>query len=107
MSDGTKVIIVNMTPVKDIQNPNCDIAALVGYIDRDRKAGNADAMRHVAGITTGIYFWKNKFWTRAMAFDGSDWYRNAGKAGSYYALYEVEVQNADAVIGNCTTKYDL
>ena len=86
---GGPMVKVNLTTTRDLSDPNIDIAALVAGCLVYRSSGKVDPQ------APELWYWRDKFWTKALASDNTVYYRN-----HQYLLYEVQVQNADGLLGS-------
>lgn len=85
-ADGvmTRVMIRNIC---DLNDPSTDVAVLVGNIEEVSTLGN------VRPQSAELWFWRDKFWTKALdAPCGTEYYYK-----KMYAIYEVLVKDADAL----------
>lgn len=80
---GYPMIRVHLRRVADYMNPGTGVAVLVGGVARERTNPQPPE----------LWFWKDKFWMKAVAGDGQVYYHK-----KCYALYEVQVQNPDELL---------
>lgn len=85
--DG-EMVAVRFRNKVDLANPDTDIAALVGQAKKVRKSGAVDPQ------SPELWYWNDKFWLKAVDSAGNDYYNK-----KCYLIYEVTVENGNALLG--------
>lgn len=83
-----EMISVEIRQKADFEHPDSDIIALVGKTPKMRKSGRIDP------LSPELWYWNDRFWLKAMDSNGNDYYNK-----KCYLIYAVEIENADALLG--------
>lgn len=81
----------------ELANPDADVAVLVGQAVRWVKSNAV-----VDPQSPELWFWRDKFWIKAKASAGHEYYNNKS-----YLWYEVEVVDAEGLLSQTCTGYEI
>lgn len=89
-----QMLLIQLSHKRDLADPAVDIAGLVGNATVVRKSGIQDPM------SPEIWFWNDKFWTKARGAVESVYYNN-----HQYLFYEIEVEDPEGLMAKLTVNY--
>lgn len=90
------MLLVRLAKVAEFQNPDVDVAVMVGTAKVYRRNGTIDPQ------APELWFYDDKFWVKARTLNGTEYYSPHKQS----MFYEVQVQDADRLLAATQTGFD-
>ncbi len=91
------MLLAKVALATELQDPDVNIAVLVGSAKVYRKSGMVDPQ------APELWFYNDKFWIKARNLDNSEYYSREKQS----LFYEVDMRDADKLVKATRTGYEL